>query len=84
MSTSPRLPINRKECFYTGTVLPALICQGNFQHLPLFLSLCGLHDCALGDDFQFLTEYGFGESVFTEVTRRSGQEDRSPGIPLIW
>lgn len=66
MSTSnPRLPINRKERFYTGTVLPALICQDNFRHLRLFLSLCGLNECTVGDDIQFFTEYGFGESVFT-------------------
>ena len=81
MSKNPRLPTNRKERYYTGTVLPALICQDNFRHLGLFLSLCGLHDCAVGEDFQFLTEYGFGESVFTEEDKAFWQGPFSHDTP---
>jgi hypothetical protein len=78
---SPRLPTNRKERYYTATVLPALISKDNFNNLDLFLSLCGLHDCAMGDDFQFFTEYGFGESVFTEEDKAFWQGPFSRDTP---
>jgi hypothetical protein len=69
------LPINRKERYYTGTVLPMLVASDGFAHLDRFLRLCGLPavDIAPGlegdQTFQFLTEYGFAESVFTEVDK---------------
>src|SRR6185312_6165083 len=34
------LPLNRKERFYTGTVLPMLIASDGFMHLNRFLRLC--------------------------------------------
>lgn len=83
MSTNPRLPTNRKERFYTGTVLPALICRDNFRHLELFLRLCGLRDCTVEDDFQFFTEYGFGESVFTQADKEFWQGPFSHDTPDV-
>ncbi|UAL30320.1 hypothetical protein K8W59_01905 [Nocardioides rotundus] len=67
-----RLPINRKERYYTGTVLPMLVASDGFAYLDRFLTLCGLSDVDVrpnleGDqNFQLLTEYGFAESVFTD------------------
>lgn len=67
-----RLPVNRKEKYFTGTVLPALISDNGFIHLHRFLGLCGLFvDDVSGDthplsgrqDLQFFTEYAFAESV---------------------
>ncbi|CAN5821140.1 hypothetical protein BH24ACT5_BH24ACT5_30930 [soil metagenome] len=71
-----RLPLNRKERYYTGTVLPMIVAADGFAHLHRFLHLSGLRvDPAWvtplvgGQDIQFFTEYGFAESVFTPGTR---------------
>lgn len=67
--STTRLPLNRKERFYTGTVLPMLLAYDAFAHLGRFLSLCGLSvepietrrdGCV---PCQLLTEYGFAESI---------------------
>lgn len=63
------LPFNRKERYFTGTVLPGIIAADDFSMLDRFLSMCGLQG-SLGstaderlDEVQFLTEYGFAESA---------------------
>jgi len=48
-ASKTRLPVNRKERYYTGTVLPALIASDGLLHLPRFLRLCGL-DVGVPDD----------------------------------
>lgn len=74
-ATHTRLPLNRKERYFTGTVLPMLIAENGFAHLHRFLALCGLdvetqdlydHSLDGGQDLQFFSEYSFAESVFTE------------------
>lgn len=67
-----RLPLNRKERYYTGTVLPMIVAADGFAHLHRFLHLSGLrvnpagaNPLVGGQDIQFFTEYGFAESVFT-------------------
>ena len=37
-----RLPVNRKERYYTGTVLPMIVASDGFKRLPKFLTLCGV------------------------------------------
>ncbi len=74
-----QLPLNRKERYYTGTVLPMLMASDGFANLDRFLKLCGLEvavDPGLGglQDFQFFTEYGFAESVFTPQDRERWPE----------
>jgi len=64
------LPLNRKERFYTGTVLPALITTNDFEHLNRFTELAGLGQITVtpdpqASDFQLFTEYSLGESAFT-------------------
>jgi hypothetical protein len=68
------LPVNRKERYYTGTVLPMLIASDGFAHLDRFLALCGLDDLRFVENnreglqrLQFFTEYSFAESVFTDA-----------------
>lgn len=67
-----RLPFNRKERYFTGTVLPMLVASDGFAHLDRFLSMCGLPS-SFSTDFegtghlQFFTEYSFNESVFTDA-----------------
>lgn len=69
------LPLNRKERFYTGTVLPMIVGGDGFHHLSRFLELCGLQDVAVEPDvygvqnIQFFTEYSFSESVHTTQDR---------------
>ena len=63
-----RLPINRKERYYTGTVLPMIVASDGFKHFGRFLALCGMPEVALEADpnstnIQFLAEYGFEESL---------------------
>ena len=75
-----RLPLNRKERFYTGTVLPMLVASDGFAHLHRFLGLCGLDVDPRADDsghpldgtapVQLFTEYSFAESVFTDRDRK--------------
>lgn len=63
------LPFNRKERFFTGTVFPGLVAGTGFWHIQRLLNLFGLPATPQVGEFaqiQFLTEYGFAESVFTD------------------
>lgn len=63
------LPLNRKERFYTGTVLPVIIAADGFAHLDRFLALCGIDNVVTsprrdgGPPCQLITEYNFAESL---------------------
>ncbi len=82
-STSPHwLPLNRKERYYTGTVLPMLIGSDRFSQLHRFLALCGLvvepfgrDDDGGGPGIQFFTEYNLFESIFTKEDRARFEAD---------
>jgi len=65
------LPLNRKERFYTGTVLPAIICYDNFRYLNRFFKLIRGYNRELSifpnsdkNNILFQTEYSFKESVY--------------------
>lgn len=63
------LPLNRKERFFTGTVFPGLVAGTGFWHIQRLLDLFGVPAAPQVGEFaqiQFLTEYGFAESVFTD------------------
>ena len=75
-----RLPINRKERYYTGTVLPMIVASDGFKHFGRFLALCGVPEVAVEADptssnIQFFTEYGFKESLVDGAEKRF----RDPG-----
>lgn len=62
------LPFNRKERYFTATVLPAIIGCDDFRHLDRFLKLCGLTGVLKEppsgpEDLVFYTEYGIAESM---------------------
>lgn len=62
------LPLNRKERFYTGTVLPALLFHNGVKNLYRFLdSIEGfpheINEVRTGGDFLFYTEYNLKESA---------------------
>jgi hypothetical protein len=58
------LPMNRKEQYFTGTVLPMIVCAKDLQHLGAFTTLCGCSiDPVRPEDVQFFTEYNLKESI---------------------
>jgi len=66
------LPINRKERYFTGTVLPQIICYENFEHINLFFDLIDNfpkdiviepNANANNNNIQFFTEYSLKESA---------------------
>lgn len=77
------LPLNRKERYYTGTVLPMIIAADDCAHLSRFLRLCGFDDAPKADelargaeDLQFFTEYSLVESVCTTEERSASRRCR--------
>jgi hypothetical protein len=73
-----RLPLNRKEAFFTATVLPAIICADSFKHFDRFLNLLGLRhvpiDVSVKEaNIQFFTEYCLVEAIYDEMTVRRFQ-----------
>ncbi|MFC5061573.1 hypothetical protein [Actinomycetospora atypica] len=68
-SSAHRLPLNRKERFYTGTVLPMIVAADSFAHLRRFLVLCGVPADVGLEGLQFSTEYSLVESVRTTEER---------------
>jgi hypothetical protein len=80
------LPLNRKERYYTGTVLPMLVATDDFAHLGRLTELAGLGPVQVdarpaSATVQLFTEYGYLESTW-----RSPQipRHRPPGTPLMW
>lgn len=64
------IPINRKERFYTATVLPQLICSDNFNNLKLFFELIPNFPTGIqinpnvdNNNILFLTEYSLKEAL---------------------
>ncbi len=80
------LPLNRKERFYTGTVLPGLVAGDGLLHLGRFLRLCGLQ--VAPNDFGHPPQHGaqevqlFTEYSFAESWRAANDADRLPNPPL--
>lgn len=80
-SSETWLPFNRKERYFTGTVLPMIVAADGFAHLGRFLTLCGVAaevkaDYLGSQELQFFTEYSFRESVFTDADKL-----RFPDLP---
>ncbi len=86
------LPLNRKERYFTGTVLPAIVCADNFRHFDLFLRLLTTAELPRVDphpertNLQFFTEYSFVEALTgagpgspTELCRDSRRGWEIPG-----
>lgn len=62
------LPLNRKERFFTGTVLPALLFHDGLENFFTFISLIDgfpkeINLSATGENFLFYTEYNLQESA---------------------
>jgi hypothetical protein len=66
------LPLNRKERYYTGTVLPMLVGADDFAHLGRLTELAGLGPVEVdarpdSATVQLFTEYGYLESTLEEL-----------------
>ena len=66
--------MNRKECYYTATVLPAIICADNFRHFSKFMRLLNIDASQIytpdGElSIQFFTEYSLADAIFSSITR---------------
>lgn len=83
------LPPNRKERYYTGTVLPMLVASDGFAHLHRLLALCGLPQVDIdsgldtSQDLQLFTEYGFAESVHTDADKAKWSTDLAADTPDV-
>ena len=69
-----RLPLNRKEAFFTATVLPAILCADSFKHFDRFLNLLDVRDIPIDSgveqaNIQFFTEYCLAESIYGDVPK---------------
>ena len=68
------LPMNRKEAFFTATVLPGIICCDDFAHFSHFLHVLGLRDIVIDPhpdtaNILFFTEYSITESAAPKTVR---------------
>lgn len=68
------LPLNRKERYFTGTVLPMIVCADGFRHLHILASLMGCDLPPIDADprhanIQFFTEYSLVESIYGPKTK---------------
>ncbi len=70
-----RLPINRKEVYYTSTVLPCIVCADGFAHIERLWELFGINvaqkvDATPGNaNIQFLTEYNAKQSIYIDLDK---------------
>jgi hypothetical protein len=76
------LPLNRKERFYTATVLPSLLFAKGLSNFYLFLKQIktfppSINEKSTGDNFLFYTKYnlkqlGGKKSVGAEISTSTG------------
>jgi len=70
------LPLNRKERFFTGTVLPMIVCKDNFKNIHILLSLVGIFETTIlnfnpsESNVLFFTEYSLVESLIGKDKHR--------------
>lgn len=80
------LPFNRKERFFTGTVFPGLVGATGYWHLQRALDLFGVPvraEVGGSPEIQFITEYGFAESVYTDDDKAKWGTDFTRETPDI-
>ena len=88
------LPINRKERFYTGTILPSIICCNNFSHIDRFFNLIpnfniklSINPNADNNNILLLTEYSFKESLvenhFKEMFTDKYETKDTPDLVIL-
>jgi len=77
-----RLPLNRREVYFSATVLPGIVCADGFAHFDRFLKLLGVPESIIQAAFppaanvQFFTEYCLAEAIYGEPLKQ-----RFPNAP---
>lgn len=69
-----RLPLNRKERYYTGTVFPGIVCADSFKYLCRLWPLLKINAPRViatpeATNIQFFTEYNLAESIYTPTDK---------------
>jgi hypothetical protein len=79
------LPLNRKEVYFTATVLPGIICADNFIHFGKFLDLLGIKGLGAIDatKIQFFTEYSFASTIDDEDSHLADFEGKHQQPDLL-
>ena len=82
------LPLNRKERFYTGTVLPALLFHNGLSNFYRFLRAIknfpdDVNEGTTGDNFLFYTEYNLKEASGDRNIGRRISTDRKDTPDII-
>lgn len=75
------LPLNRKERYFTGTVLPALI-GGDLEHLGRFAALAGIKDVNVRtarNDCTCCSSAGWGHAVMG--SKAAADRGRGEDVP---
>jgi hypothetical protein len=72
--TASRLPLNRKESYYTGTVFPGIVCVDSVAYLcrlwPLLDIIAPPANAAPETcNIQFSTEYNLAEPIYTPADK---------------
>lgn len=81
------LPLNRKERYFTGTVLPMIVCRDSFKYLHALLDLVGcreqlpIHPEPSSANILFFSEYSFVESIAGSARKRFSDPPRSKDTP---
>jgi len=83
-----RLPLNRKEVFFTATVLPAIICADRFKYFNRFLNLLGLPNVPIDvsrekANIQLFTEYCLAESAHDERFPGAPRDGETPDLVIF-
>ncbi len=82
------LPFNRKEKFFTGTVLPALLFNNGLSNFYHFLRAINnfpaeVNEESTGDNFIFFTEYNLKEaSGDRNIGRKISTEGKTPDVVI--
>lgn len=81
------LPFNRKERYFTGTVLPSVVCADNLRHLHHFFRLLTTRPLPVVEpdpaktNLQFFTEYNFVEALVSAPPGRFPEAPTSRDTP---
>ncbi len=87
-----QLPLNRKEVFYTATVLPQVICAEGLAHLGRFLDLAGAGDVEVDIDperqrVELYTEYNLKIAIegnpASPHAEHAPKENHTPDLVLL-
>ncbi|MDH5681192.1 MAG: hypothetical protein OEZ36_06380 [Spirochaetota bacterium] len=83
-----KLPLCRKEKYYTSCVLPQIICGDDFSRLGVFLEKLDvpeefIRDSYTPEDLLFYTEYSLKDSAEGKKEKEEGNSSKIPDLVLL-